>query len=81
MSVRPQPIFVILQGCWDRFVSNGVVNFDEYATSKWPSETKAYNGFPPALASISQSNDFHSPIHQAVIPSSLDGSRPLVARS
>ncbi|HEY5379063.1 MAG TPA: TylF/MycF/NovP-related O-methyltransferase [Pseudolabrys sp.] len=40
-----EPTMVILENCWDRVVSGGVVILDEYATSKWPGETKAWDDF------------------------------------
>jgi hypothetical protein len=40
-----EPTSVILEGCWDRIVPGGVVILDEYATSKWPGETKAWDDF------------------------------------
>jgi hypothetical protein len=40
-----EPTSVILDSCWDRIVTGGVVIFDEYATSKWPGETKAWDDF------------------------------------
>jgi hypothetical protein len=40
-----EPTTVILDHCWDRIVPGGVVILDEYATSKWPGETKAWDDF------------------------------------
>ena len=40
-----EPTTVILEGCWDRLVSGGVLILDEYATSKWPGETNAWDDF------------------------------------
>lgn len=40
-----EPTAVVLAGCWDRIVPGGVVILDEYATSKWPGETKAWDDF------------------------------------
>ena len=40
-----EPTMIILEGCWDRVVSGGVLILDEYATSKWPGETRAWDDF------------------------------------
>lgn len=40
-----EPTTVILEHCWDRVVPGGVVILDEYATSQWPGETKAWDDF------------------------------------
>jgi hypothetical protein len=40
-----EPTAAILEGCWDRIVPGGVLILDEYATSKWPGETKAWDDF------------------------------------
>jgi hypothetical protein len=40
-----EPTRVILEGCWDRLVPGGVLILDEYATSKWPGETLAWDEF------------------------------------
>lgn len=40
-----EPTKVILQSCWDRLVPGGVLVLDEYATSKWPGETRAWDEF------------------------------------
>jgi 3-O-methyltransferase len=40
-----EPTAVVLEGCWDRLVPGGVLILDEYATSKWPGETKAWDDF------------------------------------
>ena len=40
-----EPTTVILEGCWDRIVPGGVLILDEYATSKWPGETRAWDDF------------------------------------
>lgn len=40
-----EPTAVILEGCWDRIVPGGVLILDEYATSKWPGETNAWDDF------------------------------------
>jgi Macrocin-O-methyltransferase (TylF) len=40
-----EPTAVVLEGCWDRIVPGGVLILDEYATSKWPGETKAWDDF------------------------------------
>lgn len=40
-----EPTTVVLEGCWDRIVPGGVLILDEYATSKWPGETKAWDDF------------------------------------
>lgn len=40
-----EPTTVILDGCWDRIVPGGVLILDEYATSKWPGETRAWDDF------------------------------------
>lgn len=40
-----EPTTIILDHCWDRVVPGGVVVLDEYATSKWPGETKAWDDF------------------------------------
>jgi hypothetical protein len=40
-----EPTTVVLEGCWDRIVPGGVLILDEYATSKWPGETKAWDHF------------------------------------
>lgn len=40
-----EPTYAILENCWDRLVPGGVLVLDEYATSKWPGETKAWDEF------------------------------------
>jgi hypothetical protein len=40
-----EPTAVVLEACWDRIVPGGVLILDEYATSKWPGETKAWDDF------------------------------------
>lgn len=40
-----EPTRVILAECWDRLVPGGVLVLDEYATSKWPGETLAWDEF------------------------------------
>lgn len=40
-----EPTRVILEHCWDRLVKGGVLILDEYATSKWPGETLAWDEF------------------------------------
>lgn len=40
-----EPTLAILEFCWDRLVSGGVLILDEYATSKWPGETRAWDQF------------------------------------
>lgn len=40
-----EPTKVILETCWDRLVTGGVVILDEYATSGWPGETSAWDDF------------------------------------
>ena len=40
-----EPTTIVLEGCWDRIVPGGVLILDEYATSKWPGETKAWDDF------------------------------------
>jgi len=40
-----EPTAAILENCWDRIVTGGVVILDEYAASKWPGETKAWDDF------------------------------------
>lgn len=40
-----EPTSVILAHCWHRLVSGGVLILDEYATSKWPGETRAWDEF------------------------------------
>ncbi len=40
-----EPTVVVLEACWDRIVPGGVLILDEYATSKWPGETKAWDDF------------------------------------
>jgi hypothetical protein len=40
-----EPTMVILDNCWDLLVPGGVLILDEYATSKWPGETKAWDDF------------------------------------
>ena len=40
-----EPTYLILEQCWDRLVKGGVVVLDEYATSKWPGETRAWDDF------------------------------------
>jgi 3-O-methyltransferase len=40
-----EPTAVVLAGCWDRIVPGGVLLLDEYATSRWPGETKAWDDF------------------------------------
>lgn len=40
-----EPTFKILEHCWDRLVVGGVLVLDEYATSKWPGETRAWDEF------------------------------------
>jgi SAM-dependent methyltransferase len=39
------PTLSILENCWDRLVPGGVLLLDEYGTSKWPGETKAWDEF------------------------------------
>ena len=39
------PTMVILDNCWDLLVPGGVLILDEYATSKWPGETRAWDDF------------------------------------
>lgn len=40
-----EPTHAILENCWDRLVIGGVLVLDEYATSKWPGETQAWDKF------------------------------------
>ena len=40
-----EPTKTILEHCWDRLVPGGVLILDEYATSKWPGETRAWDDF------------------------------------
>ena len=40
-----EPTIVILESCWSRIVPGGVLILDEYGTSKWPGETKAWDEF------------------------------------
>jgi 3-O-methyltransferase len=40
-----EPTKLVLDLCWDRLVKGGVLILDEYATSKWPGETIAWNEF------------------------------------
>jgi len=40
-----EPTSAILANCWDRLVPGGVLVLDEYATSKWPGETRAWDEF------------------------------------
>lgn len=40
-----EPTKTILDHCWDRLVPGGVLILDEYATSKWPGETRAWDDF------------------------------------
>ncbi len=40
-----EPTRIILEQCWDRLVPGGVLILDEYATSKWPGETLAWDEF------------------------------------
>jgi SAM-dependent methyltransferase len=40
-----EPTSAILAHCWDRLVPGGVLILDEYATSKWPGETRAWDEF------------------------------------
>jgi hypothetical protein len=40
-----EPTAIVLESCWDRIVPGGVLILDEYATSKWPGETKAWDDF------------------------------------
>lgn len=40
-----EPTMVVLEGGWDRLVPSGVLILDEYATSKWPGETRAWDDF------------------------------------
>jgi len=40
-----EPTSAILNNCWDRLVPGGVLILDEYATSKWPGETRAWDEF------------------------------------
>lgn len=44
-----EPTKVILDGCWDRIVPGEVLILDEYATSKWPGETRAWDDFAKRL--------------------------------
>ena len=43
-----EPTATVLEGGWDRLVPGGVLILDEYATSKWPGETKAWDDFAAA---------------------------------
>ena len=43
-----EPTAIVLAGAWDRLVPGGVLILDEYATSKWPGETKAWDDFAAA---------------------------------
>jgi hypothetical protein len=40
-----EPTLAILRHCWDRLVVGGVLILDEYATSQWPGESKAWDEF------------------------------------
>lgn len=40
-----EPTAAILQHCWDRLVEGGVLILDEYGTSQWPGETRAWDHF------------------------------------
>jgi hypothetical protein len=40
-----EPTKLVLDRCWDRVVTGGVIVLDEYATSKWPGETIAWDEF------------------------------------
>ena len=40
-----EPTTAILELCWDRMVKGGVLILDEYGTSKWPGETRAWDEF------------------------------------
>lgn len=40
-----EPTLAILEYCWDRVVSGGVVILDEYAATKWAGETRAWDEF------------------------------------
>jgi hypothetical protein len=40
-----EPTKLVLDRCWDRVVTGGVIVLDEYATSKWPGETLAWDEF------------------------------------
>ncbi|MDO6964738.1 TylF/MycF/NovP-related O-methyltransferase [Rhizobium alvei] len=39
------PTTAILEHCWERLVPGGVLVLDEYGTSKWPGETRAWDEF------------------------------------
>jgi predicted O-methyltransferase YrrM len=43
-----EPTLAILRDCWDRLVIGGVLVLDEYATSQWPGESKAWDEFAQA---------------------------------
>ncbi|MCB2013672.1 MAG: TylF/MycF/NovP-related O-methyltransferase [Sphingobium sp.] len=47
-----EPTMNILESCWDRLVSGGVLILDEYATSKWPGETRAWDQFSHARGGL-----------------------------
>lgn len=53
-----EPTRVILEGCWDRLVPGGVLILDEYATSKWPGETLAWDEFARARRITSRLSRF-----------------------
>lgn len=40
-----EPTLLILEKAWDRLVLGGILILDEYATSKWEGETKAWDDF------------------------------------
>jgi Macrocin-O-methyltransferase (TylF) len=40
-----EPTAVVLENSWDRIVPGGILVLDEYGTSKWPGETKAWDDF------------------------------------
>lgn len=46
------PTLVILESCWDRLVPGGALILDEYATSKWPGETRAWDEFSAARGGL-----------------------------
>ncbi|MDB5525348.1 MAG: hypothetical protein JWM58_3111 [Rhizobium sp.] len=50
-----EPTSAILAHCWERIVPGGVLVLDEYATSKWPGETRAWDEF-------ARRNAIHAPI-------------------
>lgn len=43
-----EPTLAILGQCWDRLVIGGVLVLDEYATSQWPGESRAWDEFARA---------------------------------